>query len=118
MTKILFTSILFTVFLLSQTVNAENAKAVYGCSDNKTIHAYFYDSSPQDQRPEGPPIPTGSVRLSLSDGRELNLRQTISASGIRYANPDESIVFWSKGNTAFMEEDGVEIYQNCVVSAK
>jgi membrane-bound inhibitor of C-type lysozyme len=42
------------------------------------------------------------------------LPQAPSASGARYANGDESIVFWNKGNTAFIEEGGRTTYQGCV----
>ena len=50
----------------------------------------------------------------LSDGRVLRLPQALSASGARYANAAESIVFWNKGNTAFIEEKGNTTYDGCV----
>jgi membrane-bound inhibitor of C-type lysozyme len=61
----------------------------YACADDKSIEATYYPDK---------------VDLVLSDGREMTLPQTISGSGIRYANADESFVFWSKGNTAFATE--------------
>ncbi len=60
--------------------------------------------------------PGGRVAISLSDGRKLNLPQTLSGSGIRYANADESFVFWSKGNTAFAEEGKAMTYAGCVAA--
>jgi membrane-bound inhibitor of C-type lysozyme len=77
----------------------------FNCEAGKSIHAVFY--------PE-------SVGLILSDGRALSLPQTISGSGARYANADESIVFWNKGNTAFITEgsDGATTYGNCVVEGQ
>jgi hypothetical protein len=46
------------------------------------------------------------------------LKQTISASGVRYANKDESFVFWNKGNGALVLENNVEkSYIGCVVLA-
>jgi membrane-bound inhibitor of C-type lysozyme len=51
-----------------------------------------------------PPTPGGSVKLVLSDGREMTLKQTISADGARYANADESVVFWNVGNGATYTE--------------
>jgi hypothetical protein len=54
------------------------------------------------------------VILQLSDGRNLTVPQTLSASGIRYANTDESFIFWSKGITAFTEENGQQTYTDCV----
>jgi len=63
------------------------------------------------------PIPSGSVELVLSDGRTFSLPQTISADGVRYANSDESFVFWSTGDEALVLENGEEKeYKNCVVS--
>lgn len=52
----------------------------------------------------------------LSDGRSLSLPQVMSGSGARYANKDESFVFWNKGNTAFITEgaSGEETYSDCV----
>jgi membrane-bound inhibitor of C-type lysozyme len=37
-----------------------------------------------------------------------------SASGARYANSDESFVFWNKGPTAFIEETGRQSSSGCV----
>ena len=54
--------------------------------------------------------------LKLSDGRSLSLPQVLSGSGARYANKDESFVFWNKGDTAFITEgaSGEETYSDCV----
>ena len=54
------------------------------------------------------------MKLVLSDGRVLRLPQALSASDARYANAAESIVFWNKGNTAFIEEKGKTTYDGCV----
>jgi membrane-bound inhibitor of C-type lysozyme len=72
----------------------------YACKDNKTIKAVYYSEK---------------VDLTLSDGRTMTLPQTMSGSGIRYANADESIVFWSKGKTAFITEgpDADPTYDGC-----
>jgi membrane-bound inhibitor of C-type lysozyme len=87
---------------LAQTPTAE---AAFKCDDDKSIEAVFY--------PE-------KVDLSLSDGRSVELPQTMSGSGARYANADETMVFWNKGNTAFITEgsDGKETYSGCVAEAK
>jgi len=50
----------------------------------------------------------------LSDGRRLALPHALSGSGARYATDDESVVFWNKGNTAFLEEAGKTTYAECV----
>jgi membrane-bound inhibitor of C-type lysozyme len=75
-------------------------QVAYVCSEGKTIQAAYYQAS---------------VDLVLSDGRSISLPQAISASGARYANADESVVFWNKGNTAFITEGDPEAptYANC-----
>ncbi len=54
------------------------------------------------------------VSLTLSNGRRITVPQAISASGARYANADESFVFWNKGDTAFVTEQGTTTYDGCV----
>lgn len=95
------------------------AQAHFACAANKSIDATFYQdiSTPTGTPAPGePPTPTGSVHLSLSDGRSLTLPQTLSADGARYANPDESFVFWNVGNTAFVQEGNKETYTKCTTS--
>ena len=41
------------------------------------------------------------------------LPQARSASGARYANANESVVFWNKGDTAFIDENGKSTYSGC-----
>lgn len=84
------------------TLAAEPISVVdYACADGKTINASYYSDK---------------VDIVLSDGRKLDLPQTMSGSGIRYANADESFVFWSKGNTAFATEGDPDkpTYADCV----
>jgi membrane-bound inhibitor of C-type lysozyme len=50
----------------------------------------------------------------LSDGRTMILPQTISADGTRYANKDDSVIFWSKGNGLVFTENGKETYTGCI----
>lgn len=73
----------------------------FTCADGKTLKAEFLQEN---------------VRLSLSDGRRLTLPKAPSASGARFANTDESFVFWNEGNTALIEENGTMTYQHCAVS--
>lgn len=76
------------------------ASVFYSCSAGKTITADFSQ---------------GSADVKLSDGRDMTLKQTISADGVRYANSDESFVFWSKGNGALVLENNVQkSYIGCV----
>ncbi|MFO1415464.1 MAG: DUF333 domain-containing protein [Burkholderiales bacterium] len=76
-------------------------RAKFACEGGKTIAATFRNGTP------------ASVQLALSDGRKLDLPQAMSASGARYANADESVVFWNKGNTAFLEENGKTTFGGC-----
>ena len=95
------------------------AQVIYICNGDKTIDAAFYKGEPKPVEPGEPPIPSGSVKIVLSDGRNFDLPQTISADGGRYANSDESFVFWSKGNGALVLENNVEkSYIGCIVLAK
>lgn len=75
--------------------------ASFACNLGKTIDAAFYPDK---------------VDLTLSDGRHETLPQTMSGSGARYANADESMVFWNKGNTAFLTEgaDETPTYNGCI----
>lgn len=74
----------------------------FTCSDGKSITAKFNTGK------------NGSVDLTLSDGRKINLDVTASAGGARYANDDESIVFWNTGNTATLDEGNQTTYDNCI----
>ena len=74
------------------------AIAEYVCNGERNIQARFYE---------------GGVVVSLSGESPVTLMQVRSASGARYANEDGSIVFWSKGRTAFVEEAGVLTYAQC-----
>jgi membrane-bound inhibitor of C-type lysozyme len=84
------------------------AQVTYICNDGETIEATFYKGQPKPIEPGKPPVPSGRVKIVLSDGRNFDLPQTISADGSRYANSDESFVFWSKGDGALVRENNIE----------
>ncbi len=113
------------------------ATVSYRCDHDKTIQASLYQSATRPPAPPGePPTPGGSAHVVLPDGRALDLKQTISADGVRYSDGDpnqrpsdergsteatrpnvgnEHFVFWSKGNTALVLENNVEkSYIGCV----
>jgi membrane-bound inhibitor of C-type lysozyme len=94
------------------------ATVSYACDEGKTIAAIFYDGTSTPGTATQPPIPGRSVRVSLSDGRTATLPQTISADGTRYANSDESFIFWAKGNGAFVMENNKQTYANCLDTSK
>ncbi len=89
-------------FLKMQTPVKKPLNTVsYVCSESKTIKAIYYKDS---------------VDLVLSDGRSFSLPQAISASGARYANADEAVVFWNKGQGAFITEGANpdnQTFKNC-----
>jgi len=80
---------------------AKTIRAFFACDAGKTMSAVFTNGT------------QSSVKLTLSDGRKLSVPQAMSGSGARYANSDESFVFWNKGNTAFIEENGKVTYSKC-----
>lgn len=95
----------------SKEIRPENndlvvAKYEFSCNDGKSITASFVNNE------------TSSVTLDLSDNRAFSLMQSISASGARYTNKDESVIFWNKGDEAFLEEDGKTTFENCSVTPK
>jgi membrane-bound inhibitor of C-type lysozyme len=85
----------------TQTQKNTITSAMFNCDNNKTINALFFSEK---------------AELTLSDGRSMLLMQAISASGARYANTDESFVFWNKGDTAFVTENGNTTFNNCVAA--
>jgi putative hemolysin len=89
----------------TRTAAARAIRARFTCSGGKSVDATFVNGA------------QSSVQLKLSDGRSLTLPQAMSASGARYANKDESFVFWNKGNTAFIEESGKTTYDGCVTKS-
>jgi len=102
--KVIITIVILAVILFAitrvyspqvvQNPTDSTSEAVsYSCNAGKSIVATYKDKE---------------VGLKLSDGREMNLTQTVSADGVRYANTDESFVFWSKGDGALVLENNVE----------
>jgi membrane-bound inhibitor of C-type lysozyme len=94
---------------------ANTVSVEYACNDGKSIAAVFHNAEPLPPAAEGePPVPQGSVDLVLSDGRAMTLKQTLSASGVRYSDGDplieggETFVFWSKGDEALVLENNEE----------
>lgn len=79
--------------------------AIFNCDDGKSISATFHIG---DDR---------FVDLVLSDGRTLSVPRAISASGARYATADESFVFWNKGDTAFVTENGTTTFDGCLTNS-
>lgn len=103
------------------SLGAPVAAATYSCDAGKTINAQYFKGTDKPGQNGQPPVPGGAVMLDLSDGRNLTLKQTISADGTRYSDGDpqvqggETFVFWSKGNTALVLENNEEkSYLGCM----
>jgi len=75
--------------------------AVYTCPNGEEITA-TYDNA------------AGNVTVLMPGGAAETLPHAMSADGARYANADESFVFWNTGNEAMVEQNGVTTYENCV----
>jgi membrane-bound inhibitor of C-type lysozyme len=90
------------------STNANTKTVTYVCNAGKSLIA-TYDLSTGG----------GGVSLALSDGRSMpNVPHALSADGARYANADESFVFWNVGNTAFITEgmgtNATTTFANCI----
>lgn len=112
---VLFVGVFVLGFLLGKTyeyrafTNAQKAQGmdnaplfkdiVYTCDGAKTLEAVYHESD---------------VDIFLLDKRHFPLKHAVSASGARYTNADESIVFWNKGTTARMTEGTVATFTNCI----
>ena len=96
------------------------ATASFICDGGKTIDvSYFGTGEPPVSEPGEPPVPTGWARVVLSDGRTIDLDQTISASGARFATENEGFIFWNKGEEATIYEGGEEAaFRNCRTSGE
>jgi membrane-bound inhibitor of C-type lysozyme len=86
----------------NDTMDANNPSFTFACPSGQSVTATFH--IPED----------ATVDLALSDGRRMSLPHAMSADGARYANADESFVFWNRGMSAFIEENGAVTYENCV----
>ncbi len=75
------------------------ADVTYSCNADKFLHALYFGDH---------------VSIAASDGRNLYLPLTPSASGAHYTNQDESVVFWNEGNTAFITEGKKTTFENCI----
>jgi membrane-bound inhibitor of C-type lysozyme len=114
------TPVTIPVTTTTPVVTPETGTTVsYSCDAGKTITAVYYQGqSTPSTNPDQPPIPGGSVILSLSDGRTMTLAQTISADGTRYSNADGSFVFWGKGNGAVvLDNNQSKSFTGCVAAA-
>lgn len=102
--KLIILSVLIVGTVLALGAKTSDVKTVRFLCDNGTYIMATFNL-----------VVDESVNLALSDGRTMTVPRALSASGARYANADESFVFWNKGDTAFITEGAGETYSNCVV---
>lgn len=81
------------------SIGEENA-VEFTCAGGKTITAVFARDI---------------LGLTLSDGRQLTLRQATSGSGIRYLNNTETIEFRGKGEEAYLQEGEEITFTDCAI---
>ena len=70
----------------------------YTCDDGKGFQATYGTNS----------------AVLVMGGATYQLPQLVSASGVRYSNG--TVTLWTKGQSAFVEENGVITYNNCTTS--
>lgn len=98
-----------TYYFITRQLNGRSAPATlpvpvtFFCSNNGSMQAVFA---------------TGSVALTLSDGRSLSLPQMMSGSGARYeaTTTGVDIFFWNKGDNAFISENEATTYVDCTAA--
>lgn len=99
-----------------EVVPVVTGQAIYQCTDNHTIKAVFEEKGPVPAIVSGePPTSNAYVVVNLDVAGDITLPQALSADGARYANVDESLVFWNKGSGVMLLENGEEkTYKNCI----
>jgi len=105
--KLIFIAVLLLVLiifalvypLIVDPVKPDDIHAVFFDKNDKKVSAVFYAGE------------SASVDLVLPDGRKFSLPRKMSASGARYADKNEDVVFWNKGDMIFIEEHGKEIFK-------
>lgn len=84
-------------------LSGEVVEVNYACAEGKDLRARI-ELKPGNQ-----------AEVFLPDNSKLLLTQATSGSGVRYVNKGESFVFWTKGDTAFVDEGGVISFKDCVI---
>jgi membrane-bound inhibitor of C-type lysozyme len=80
------------------SIGSEN-EVHFACADRKKITAIFARDI---------------VALTLSDGRQITLRESPSQSGVRYVNNTGTIEFRGERSEGVLVEDGVATFSSCV----
>ena len=83
-----------------KTAYSPTSRATYICSENKTFSVTFSERQ---------------AEVSLGSDAKFTLEQMVSASGTNYSNDSDALVFWTKGEEAFVEQDGKQTYSECLL---
>jgi membrane-bound inhibitor of C-type lysozyme len=88
-------------FVLGEPFN----KLTFMCADEKKIEATLFNNF---------------IKIEIKNWGTAYLPETRAASGTRYANNDESLVFWNKAEGAFISEDNTDniTYKDCKIVRK
>jgi heat shock protein HslJ/membrane-bound inhibitor of C-type lysozyme len=76
--------------------------------DSATRAVVFYDGATNQSTAVA--FATNSVTFTSDEFGTVTLPQVISADGARYANADESLVLWNKGDSVSIAKDGSVVF--------
>ncbi len=97
------------------TTQPADVTVAYACDAGIAITATYHPGAViPPATPGEPPKSTGTVIVTLADGKKMTLPQAISADGARYANEDESTVFWNKGRGVMYTDSNSKTSLNCI----
>jgi len=103
--------IFIAILLLALAISSLIYPLIIHSIAQKEIRSVFFDKNDKKVSAVFHAGDNASVDFVLPDGRNLSLPQAISASGARYADKNENVVFWNKGDMIFIEEHGKEIFR-------
>lgn len=90
---------------MDESIGEPISVVTYVCDRGHSIRAAYYERL---------------AEVAIDNRATSTLNQTVSASGIRYGNADESFVFWSKGDEALIMRNNSmdQEYANCSSTAQ
>ena len=90
--------ILAVLFFWRMNINQEGDEFVFVCPSGDKIHISYGEEAEK-------------AYLSAQD-KDYNLHRAISASGARYTNEDEKVVFWEHQGKLFRDQSYVLLHSN------
>ena len=81
-----------------------NAKVIYECKSGHRIRVNYFENM---------------ARVKMDNRGEVYLTQTVSASGARFENKLQNLVFWNKGDNAFVMENDkiIQNFEDCSIGS-